>query len=207
MNLRRRTQKTVKRSGFTLMEILVVIAIMAVLVSWLASATMNVRERATRVVCTSNLRQLVQAARMYEMDNDHLPINYGAYPPHGAAGHWQNQVWPYIRDRRIFICPHDPYAGATGGGAGGHTEGGWPYSYPYLLSDFWLNPDGGYRPPSARSPLFTDSYHATATGAPGMIKPGGVTLIGRYDGSVEAAHPFKYEVIGYEPEDGKGMLR
>lgn len=194
-----------KRGGFTLLEMLVVMGLVAVMLSWLASATMNAREMATRTVCISNLRQLVQACKMYEADNEHLPINYGNYPPHGPAGHWQNQIWPYIRDQRIYICPSDPDAGRKGGTV--HTEGGWPYSYVYLLNNFWLNPDNSYRPPTPRSPLFMDEFHQTKDGRSGVIKPGGVIIIGHYDGSVEAAPPSKYPVLNYEPEDGRGMLQ
>lgn len=193
-----------RRGAFTLLEILVVLGLMALLSSWLVSATVATRKRATRVVCTSNLRQLVLACKMYEADNEHLPIQYGSRPPQGPMGHWQNQIFPYIKDRRVYICPIDPDAGRKGGGV--HTEGGWPYSYPYLLSNFWLHPDGSYRPPAPRAMLFLDDLHLVKD-RNNFVKPGSVTLIGRYDGSVEAAAFMKYDVMGYEPADGKGMLR
>lgn len=194
-----------RRGAFTLLEILVVLSVMALLAGWLVSATMRTRERATRVVCTSNLRQLVQACKMYEADNEHLPVQYGNRPPHGPMGHWQNQVWPYIQDQRVYICPMDPHAGRTGGAV--HTELGWPYSYPYFLSHFWLNPDGSYRPPAPLSPLFTDSSHIIKD-SNNFAKAGSVFLDARYDGSVKVTPVEKSaDVTGYEPADGKGMLR
>jgi prepilin-type N-terminal cleavage/methylation domain-containing protein len=189
------------KCGFTLAEILIVLAILAMLASFLASATMRTRERASRTVCSSNLRQLLMAAKMYEGDNDILPIHYNANA-FGQAAHWQEQVWPYIRNRRTYLCPHD-----STGGLGLTTEGGWPVSYNYCISYFWLNPDNSFRPPKPRSPLFIDNHHMTANGAPGEFVPGAVILIGRYDGSIEAAPIFRYPVLGYEPEDGLGQLR
>lgn len=192
---------SVTQGGFTLLEILVVMAIFALLASFILSATLKVRERATRVVCISNLRQLVQAAKMYEGDNDHLPIHYNANA-YGRYAHWQEQIYPYVGNRNIFLCPHD-----ASGGTGMSTEGGWPVSYAYALSHFWLNLDDSYRPPSARSPLFLDPHHLTATGKPGKFQDGAVIIIGRYDGSVKATPFSQIDVINYEPEDGKGMLR
>lgn len=200
MKADRRTlgQKKKNNGGFTLLEVLIVLVIMAVLTNLLLSATMTARERANRTVCISNLRQLIQAASMYESDNDRLPIHYpvGIY---GQAGHWQEQVYPYVRNRAIFICPSDP----SGGANSNYSVGGWPTSYGYFLSDLWLGRDGSYRPPAARSPLFDDGHH---TGGSGEAKPGAIYLIGRYDGSVEASPVGEYPRIGYEPADGKDHM-
>jgi prepilin-type N-terminal cleavage/methylation domain-containing protein len=60
---------TTDRHGFSLIELLVVIGIIALLVSILIPALSAARERAHRVKCMSNLRQVGQALFLYYQDN------------------------------------------------------------------------------------------------------------------------------------------
>jgi prepilin-type N-terminal cleavage/methylation domain-containing protein/prepilin-type processing-associated H-X9-DG protein len=113
MSRRRRS-----RIGFTLVELLVVIGIIAVLISILLPSLGRAREEARRVKCLSNLRQLGIAFLMYTNENR------GHYPFHADIGgplyedwiYWQqardtrqSAIYRYLgsADPDVFRCPSD----------------------------------------------------------------------------------------------------
>ena len=123
-----RIHQTANRgAGFTLIELLVVISIIAVLMGILMPALSTAKKMAQSISCTSNLRSLMVAWRMYADGNDDklLAAESGlAGRPNWFSGglsyssdpvNWDiendmtnSPLWSYVgRNPKIFKCPAD----------------------------------------------------------------------------------------------------
>jgi prepilin-type N-terminal cleavage/methylation domain-containing protein/prepilin-type processing-associated H-X9-DG protein len=76
----------VKRRGFSLIELLVVVVIVGILASLLLPALARSKETARRINCASNLRQMIIAAQFYANESDSFfPISYYNETRDGAS--------------------------------------------------------------------------------------------------------------------------
>ena len=80
-----------RRHGFTLIEILVTIAIIALLAAMLFPIGLRAREMARRATCASQLRQIGMAFSMYLADWD------GRYPNTGEQSHTRSTCFTHSR--------------------------------------------------------------------------------------------------------------
>jgi len=94
------------RQAFTLVELLVVVAIIAILSSLLLSVLSGVKLKARQSQCLGNVKQLSLASFMYAGDNSkHAGYNNPAYP----GGNWMGTLMDYYAAKNdLRLCPSAP---------------------------------------------------------------------------------------------------
>jgi prepilin-type N-terminal cleavage/methylation domain-containing protein/prepilin-type processing-associated H-X9-DG protein len=109
------TSRTLGRPGVTLLELLVVLAIIGTLVALLLPAVMRVREAASRASCANNLKQLALAAQMYNDASGRLPPGqigpyqwpvpnqpYYGWGPSSYGWSWLSRILPFVEQDNLF---------------------------------------------------------------------------------------------------------
>jgi len=90
-----------RKRGFTLVELLVVIVILALLLALLIPAASGVWQSALMTGCQQNLKHLFEAQSAWRAEHDSLTFA-------GDLG-WQETLMPYVGNQQsVFICPCSP---------------------------------------------------------------------------------------------------
>lgn len=104
------------RKRFSLVELLVVIAVIAILSALLLPALKTARDKAGQIVCASNQRQLGNGFAMYLNDNDSwFPWIYLPTSNAGTNGTWdtsKNWKWSLWNPGYVSQCDYEIKAGA-----------------------------------------------------------------------------------------------
>jgi prepilin-type N-terminal cleavage/methylation domain-containing protein/prepilin-type processing-associated H-X9-DG protein len=117
-----------RRRAFTLVELLVAIAIVAALTTLLFTVAGLAREKGKAVTCQSNLRQMGVALRLYESDNKgRLPSTSHLRAADGTSLSWTTTLAAYLGPNFIGRCPSVP----------DH-----PAKVTYALNDLLTSPGG-----------------------------------------------------------------
>ena len=97
-----------KKCGFTLLEILVVAAIIALLAGILLPAISQARAKARRTACMSNLSQLAKAVMMYVSEHQSTyPVIASRPTMDSSKASLKQALARYVSDERLLRCPDD----------------------------------------------------------------------------------------------------
>jgi prepilin-type N-terminal cleavage/methylation domain-containing protein len=141
------------RIGFTLIEMLVSISVIALLMSLLLPTLGRARSQAKSVTCTSRLRQLGLALHAYANDYDAYAMPtimdaqthwWGRLTPDGVD-HTRGMLWPYLAselgERGLYECPAQAYGtyGLQGKPSNKPDDPNWMTS-TYGYNGYFLSP-------------------------------------------------------------------
>jgi prepilin-type N-terminal cleavage/methylation domain-containing protein len=141
-----------RRTAFTLIEMLVVLAIIALLLGLMMPVLSGARRQGSAAACLARLQQLGHAFTMYANDyNDRcMPLAYWTFErvgrgpavywwgtnDRGGVDHTRGFVWPYLRSRlkenSVFECPAQPWGSYRPQGAARSVTSTYGYNGYYL---------------------------------------------------------------------------
>lgn len=161
------------RNGFTLMELLVVVAIVGILASLLLGSVNVGVHKARQAQCVSNLRQIAAGLNQYMADNNMQYPAEGDYTSPGIAG-WGGPWYAPTRlpDKspaaylggvdaadKLIVCPENRFAILPASQVGtGVAITGDPYGFPYVVN-YGVMPTVSSLPSSMPLPYRTTHYN------------------------------------------------
>ncbi len=86
------------RKAFTLIELLIVVAIIAILAAIAVPNLLQAQTRAKVAKCVAQMRTIANAVEIYRMDNHEVPISEDI----------SNLGWPYLYGNWLMISPYPP---------------------------------------------------------------------------------------------------
>lgn len=97
------------RAGFTIWQVAIVLASLAVVAALLFPVFQPVPMTSTRASCQSDMKQLGLAFAQYEQDADQQTP-----PDINVEGNgWAGQVYPYVKSTGVYRCPADKQEGSN----------------------------------------------------------------------------------------------
>lgn len=163
-----------QRRGFTLVEMLLVVAIIVLLVAMLLPVLGRARAEARRVVCGSNLGQIGKGMLDYHANEGALPASFThQWSPQSLRGVkepcavWPAQVRKYAGGVNVFYCPEAPASAKWTPRYGGAN----PAMYGYEAGEYYVpgNPTGGVSYGHNNNGTRTHGQSETCRHGPGFL--------------------------------------
>ncbi|MCB9850161.1 MAG: prepilin-type N-terminal cleavage/methylation domain-containing protein [Phycisphaerales bacterium] len=212
------TMKPVRRTrrGFTLVELLVVVSVIALLISILLPSLRSARDQSKRLVCRSNLRNIWTGILMYSYEyNDRLPYMESANTSDRNADPFENDnpqsvgrvMYAYV-NQDSWVCP-----AAVNGFPANADKGSWKLTYDFFTADRFFQPvpydsaDSAYTRKVDKDPAMTNYIHFD--GRPMRLLDGRRYVANRQANSNEnekgfwkVRFPIIADMIGGKPYEG-----